>query len=135
PMLRTSRGVKKADKAVPPMPAPKTPVAKPRRAGSNQAFTNGIPTANVVPATPRKKPNTRSSAYDFSDPAKATSSTGTADARVRVTNGPLRLTRLGCDHGYRLGPSHGASGWLPEQANHPGSGRRCRGGTSSAAEP
>lgn len=66
-MLLTSRGVKKEDKAVPPMPAPKTPLAKPRRAGSNHAFTNGMPTANVVPAKPRKKPNTKSSAYDFSD--------------------------------------------------------------------
>jgi hypothetical protein len=85
-MLRTSRGVKKADKAVPPIPAPKTPVAKPRRAGSNHAFTNGMPTANVVPATPRKKPKTSSNAYDCSDPAKATSSTGTADAIVSTVN-------------------------------------------------
>ncbi len=85
-MLRTSRGVKNADKAVPPMPAPKTPVAKPRRAGSNQALTKGMPTAKVVPATPRKKPNTRSSGYDFSDPARATSSTGIAEARVSTVN-------------------------------------------------
>jgi hypothetical protein len=86
PILRTSRGVKKADSAVPPMPAPKTPVAKPRRAGSNQALTNGMPTANVVPAKPRKKPKTNSNAYDFSDPAKATSSTGTAEAMVSAVN-------------------------------------------------
>ena len=71
---------------MPPIPAPKTPVAKPRRAGSNQALTNGMPTAKVVPATPRKKPNTSSSGYDLSDPANATSSTGIADARVSTVN-------------------------------------------------
>ena len=46
------RGVKKDEKAVPPMPAPKTPVAKPRRDFSYQALTNGIPTANVVRRSP-----------------------------------------------------------------------------------
>ena len=43
------------------MPAPNTPVAKPRRDFSYHALTNGIPTANVVPPMPRKKPNTSSS--------------------------------------------------------------------------
>ena len=62
PNQATNRGVKNADSAVPPMPAPNTPVAKPRRAGWYQALTNGMPTANVVPAMPRKNPNTSSSA-------------------------------------------------------------------------
>src|SRR6516165_1335 len=42
--------------AVPPMPMPKMPIARPRRAGGNHALTNGTPTANDVPASPRKKP-------------------------------------------------------------------------------
>ena len=57
----TNRGVKNADNAVPPMPTPKTPVANPRRAGGYQAFANGMPIAKVVPAIPRKNPNTSSS--------------------------------------------------------------------------
>jgi hypothetical protein len=61
PDHRTSRGVKNADNPVPIMPAPKTPVARPRRAGSNQLFTKGMPAANTVPATPRKKPNANNS--------------------------------------------------------------------------
>ena len=61
PNQMTKRGVKNADSAVPPMPAPKTPVAKPRRAGSYQALANGIPIAKVVPAIPRKNPKTSSS--------------------------------------------------------------------------
>ena len=48
--------------AVPPMPAPNTPTAKPRRSGGNHALTNGTPTANAVPAMPRKKPPTSSAA-------------------------------------------------------------------------
>src|SRR5664279_149013 len=39
--------------AVPPMPAPKTPMAVPRRSGANHALTNGTPTAKAVPAIPR----------------------------------------------------------------------------------
>ena len=46
--------------AVPPMPAPKTPIASPRRSGGNQALTKGTPTANAVPPMPRKKPPTSS---------------------------------------------------------------------------
>jgi hypothetical protein len=46
--------------AVPPMPATKIPTAKPRFSGGNDALTNGTPTANAVPPTPRKKPPTRS---------------------------------------------------------------------------
>ena len=53
PIDRASRGVKNADTAVPIMPMPKTPLAKPRRAGSYQALENGMPTAKIVPATPR----------------------------------------------------------------------------------
>ena len=56
----TNRGVKKAASAVPPMPAPNTPVANPRRDGGYQAFTNGMPTAKAVPAIPRKNPNINS---------------------------------------------------------------------------
>ena len=42
--------------AVPPMPAPKIPTARPRLAGGNQALTKGTPTAKAVPAIPRKNP-------------------------------------------------------------------------------
>ena len=41
--------------AVPPMPAPKIPIARPRFSGGNQLLTKGTPTANAVPAMPRKK--------------------------------------------------------------------------------
>ena len=34
------------------------PVAKPRRLGSYQLLANGMPTAKIVPAMPRKKPHT-----------------------------------------------------------------------------
>ena len=61
PNQSTNRGVKKADNAVPTMPIPNTPVAKPRREASYQLFANGIPTAKTVPAMPRKKPKTSSS--------------------------------------------------------------------------
>ena len=60
-MLRASRGVKKAETAVPIMPMPKTPVANPRRSGVNQALENGMPTAKIVPAMPRRNPPTSSS--------------------------------------------------------------------------
>src|SRR5690349_17514856 len=46
--------------AVPPMPAPKMPMAVPRRAGGYQLLTNGTPMANVVPPRPRKNPPIRS---------------------------------------------------------------------------
>lgn len=52
--------MKNADKAVPTMPMPNTPVANPRRAGGYHALTNEIPTAKTVPAIPRKNPNTNS---------------------------------------------------------------------------
>ena len=42
--------------AVPPMPAPKIPTARPRFSGGNHALTKGTPTANAVPAMPRKNP-------------------------------------------------------------------------------
>ncbi len=60
PNQRTKRGVKKADSAVPTMPIPNTPVAKPRRPGSYQLLANGMPTAKIVPAIPRKNPHTSS---------------------------------------------------------------------------
>jgi len=43
---------------------PKTPIAIPRRSAGNQALTNGTPTANDVPATPRKNPPTSSIVSD-----------------------------------------------------------------------
>ena len=86
PNQSTKRGVKKADSAVPPMPAPKTPVANPRRDGSNHAFTNGIPTANVVPAMPRKNPNTSSRPYESRFPANATSSTKGVASSISTGN-------------------------------------------------
>ena len=58
PNQRTNRGVKNADSAVPTIPMPNTPVAKPRREASYQLFANGMPTAKTVPAIPRKKPHT-----------------------------------------------------------------------------
>src|SRR5215217_519228 len=52
PTLLYSFTVVRALIAVPPIPAPKIPTAKPRRSGGNHAFTNGTPTANAVPAVP-----------------------------------------------------------------------------------
>ena len=60
PTASASRGVKNADSAVPTMPMPNTPVAKPRRFGGYQPSTNGTPMANVVPPRPRKNPPTSS---------------------------------------------------------------------------
>ena len=68
------------------MPAPKMPVAKPRRAGSNQALTNGMPTANVVPAMPRKKAETSSNGKDSWLPANTTRRTGGTDAKQSRVN-------------------------------------------------
>src|SRR5689334_1418054 len=45
PFADTSFTVVSALIAVPPMPAPKTPIARPRRCGGNHAFTNRTPTA------------------------------------------------------------------------------------------
>ena len=64
PVPSTSFTVVRALIAVPPMPAPKTPMARPRRSGGNQALTNGTPTANAVPPMPRKKPPTSSAAKE-----------------------------------------------------------------------
>jgi hypothetical protein len=52
-MSCASRGVNIADTAVPIMPMPNTPVAKPRRSGGNHAPEKGTPAAKMVPATPR----------------------------------------------------------------------------------
>ena len=49
------RGVTKAETAVPTMPAPNTPVAKPLRWASYQAEQNGMPIAKTVPAMPDDK--------------------------------------------------------------------------------
>ncbi|CFA94444.1 Uncharacterised protein [Mycobacterium tuberculosis] len=62
PNHRTNRGVKNAESAVPTMPIPNTPVEKPRRAGWYQLLANGMPTAKIVPATPRKSPKNTSNA-------------------------------------------------------------------------
>ncbi len=78
--------MKNDDRAVPPIPAPNTPAAKPRRDGSYQALTNGIPTANVVPAMPRKKPKIKSIAYEPRFPAKATNRTGAMEMKQRMAN-------------------------------------------------
>lgn len=56
PCASTSLTVVSALIAVPPMPMPKTPMARPRRSGGNQALTKGTPTANAVPPMPRKNP-------------------------------------------------------------------------------
>lgn len=86
PNQLTKRGVKNADRAVPTMPIPKTPVAKPRRDASYQWLANGIPTAKMVPAIPRKKPNTSSIGYEPAEPAAPTASTGTIDASEIAMN-------------------------------------------------
>ncbi len=54
------------------------------RAGGNQAFTNGTPTANAVPPIPRKKPPTISRTNDV--PANPTNSTGTMVNALTVGN-------------------------------------------------
>src|SRR5687767_14101375 len=66
--------------AVPPMPMPNTPRAKPLRAGGYQPETSGTPTANVVPPSPRNSPVMISAGYD--------------DTMVRVMTGAMvaRLT-------------------------------------------
>ena len=92
-MLVASRGVANAETAVPIIPIPKIPLANPRRAGGNQALEKGMPTAKIVPATPRKKPATTSSQKLPIDPARATSSTAGTDAsstRVNIRLPPKR---------------------------------------------
>src|SRR5664279_1689156 len=71
--------------AVPPMPAPKTPMAVPRRSGANHALTNGTPTAKAVPAIPRKKPPTSRPANEEC-PTKPRYSTGTMVANDTAGN-------------------------------------------------
>ena len=78
--------MKNADRAVPPIPAPKTPVAKPRRSAWNHALTKGIPTANVVPAIPRKKPKRSIRGKERALPATATSRTNGMLASVSIGN-------------------------------------------------
>ena len=56
PKASRSRRVVNAATAVPPMPAPKMPIAVPRRFGGNHELTVGTPTAKEVPPMPRKKP-------------------------------------------------------------------------------
>ena len=102
----TNLGVKNADSAVPTMPAPNTPVAKPRRAGSYQLFENGMPTAKIVPATPRKNPNTINNGYDPIVPAIPTANTGTIDDRVTA----MSMTRP---------PKRSVSGPLTSRPNDP----------------
>ncbi len=85
--------MKNADSAVPPIPAPKMPVAKPRRLGWYQLFTNGMPAAKLVPAIPRKKPITTMNGKLFICPATATRSTNGAESRsspVNITRPPKR---------------------------------------------
>ena len=75
------------------MPAPKTPVANPRRAGSYQLLRKGIPAAKLVPAIPRKKPMTIISGYDFSSTATATritNGTDSSSSAVNMTRPPNR---------------------------------------------
>ncbi len=60
PCASTRLTVVSALMAVPPIPAPKTPIAIPRRSGGNQRLTNGTPTAKAVPPMPRKNPPTSS---------------------------------------------------------------------------
>src|SRR5690625_4944724 len=59
PRFVYSHTVVRALMAVPPIPAPNTPVASPRRCGGYQAFTNGTQIAKDVPALTRNKPPMR----------------------------------------------------------------------------
>ena len=75
---------------MPPIPAPKMPIARPRLAGGNQALTKGTPTAKAVPPIPRKNPPTSRSAYE-SRAKNAMNSTGTivnAETRGNITRPP-----------------------------------------------
>ncbi len=75
----TSRTVVSALIAVPPMPTPKIPTARPRRSGGNHALTNGTPTANAVPPMPRKNPPISRAASESCAP-RPMKSTGTTVA-------------------------------------------------------
>ena len=88
--------MKKADSAVPTMPAPNTPVAKPLRAGGYQAELNGIPTANTVPAIPSRNEKTSIRGKDFIEPARPTRSTSgvlTASTRLIMMRPPYLSVR------------------------------------------
>ncbi len=78
--------MKNAETAVPIMPMPNTPLAKPRRFGSYQALENGTPTAKMVPAMPSRVPATISSTKLPIVPASATSSTAGTDASSTTVN-------------------------------------------------
>ena len=76
------------------MPMPKTPSARPRRAGGYQALTSGTPTANAVPPRPRKNPPIRSSGYV--SPNRPTNSTGRIVRKLtagNITRAPSRSVR------------------------------------------
>ncbi len=74
------------------MPAPKMPTASPRRCGGNHALTNGTPTANAVPATPRKNPPVSSAASEVcpATPMNRTGTMVTADTSGNITRPPYR---------------------------------------------
>lgn len=78
-LASTSFTVVRALRAVPPVLAPKTPMARPRRSGGNQALTSGTPTAKAVPPIPRKNPP-MSRAVREECPARPRWSTGTVVA-------------------------------------------------------
>jgi antitoxin (DNA-binding transcriptional repressor) of toxin-antitoxin stability system len=65
---------------------PNTPLAKPRRAGGNQALENGTPAAKIVPATPSRNPATSSSGKLRMLPASATSSTAGTETSSTAAN-------------------------------------------------
>lgn len=90
-MASTMRGVRNAESAVPPMPAPNTPVANPRRPAAYQALTNGIPIANEVPAIPRKNPHTSSIVYECSEmPTRKVGAMLTKHTTVNMSRPPYR---------------------------------------------
>ena len=88
PTLVKSFTVVSALMAVPPMPAPNTPIASPRRSGGNHALTKGTPTANTVPPNPRKKPPTSRAPYELS-PKKPIRITGTI-VSAEITGNMIR---------------------------------------------
>jgi hypothetical protein len=92
PPASTSWTVVSALIAVPPIPAPKIPIASPRRCGGNQALTNGTPTANAVPPMPRKNPPTSSAGYESwpASPMNRTGTTVAAEISGNITRPPNR---------------------------------------------
>src|SRR6266849_5781396 len=88
PTLTATRGATRPASAVPMLPMPYTPSAKPRRSGGNQRATNGTPTANEAPARPSKKLTPRRVAYDVANPASASGTHATSSNSGNMSRPP-----------------------------------------------